>query len=98
MAFSYALSKILPLLVSPLGIALFLLILCLITRRRFPVFISGFLLCFFSLGLVSQSLWRLVEAPWQRRSAFQAPDADVIVVLSGGRHPAPGIDRSAEWE
>ena len=38
-----------------------------------------------------------MEAPWQRRSAFEAPEADAIVVLSGGRHPAPGSARLSEW-
>ena len=37
---------------------------------------AALLLWVFSLGLVSQSLWRLLEAPWQRRSALEAPQAD----------------------
>ena len=30
--------------------------------------------------------------------AMAAPRADAIVVLSGGRHPAPGVARVSEWE
>ena len=47
---------------------------------------------------MSQGLWRWLEAPWQRRAATTAPRADAIVVLSGGRHPAPGAVRVSEWE
>ena len=47
--------------------------------------------------MVSQRLWCWLTAPWQLRSAIEAPQADVIVVLSGGRHPAPGPARLSEW-
>ena len=50
---------------------------------------AALLLWVFSLGLVSQGLWRWLEAPWERRTALEAPQADAIVVLSGVRHPAP---------
>ena len=39
-----------------------------------------------------------MEAPWQRRSAFDAPQADATVVLSGGRYPAPGPARVSEFK
>tara|TARA_Y100001968_G_scaffold167801_1_gene153648 strand:- start:1464 stop:2060 length:597 start_codon:yes stop_codon:yes gene_type:complete len=39
-----------------------------------------------------------VEYPWQRLDESQAPKADAIVVLSsGGRHPAPGEANIVEW-
>lgn len=94
----YLLSKILPLAVLPLGLSLILLFVGLIGRWRWPVITALLSLWIFSLGLVSQSLWRLLEAPWQRRSVTVAPSADAIVVLSGGRHPAPGAARVSEWE
>ena len=93
----YSLSKLLPLALLPLGFSLTLLVVGLVGRWRWPVVTAALLLWVFSLGVVSQSLWRLLEAPWQRRSAFEAPEADVIVVLSGGRHPAPGPARLSEW-
>ena len=74
----FLLSKLLPLLVLPLGLALLLLLLWL-----------------FNTGLVAQMLWRLVEWPWQRRAADHAPQADAIVVLSGGRRTAPGPARAS---
>ena len=94
---AYLLSKLLPLAVLPLGLSLILLIVGLIGRWRWPVLTALFLLWVFSLGLVSQGLWRWLEAPWQRRAATAAPRADAIVVLSGGRHPAPGAARVSEW-
>jgi uncharacterized SAM-binding protein YcdF (DUF218 family) len=94
---AYFLSKLLPLAVLPLGISLILLAVGWICRWRWPVFTAMSLLWVFCLGLVSQGLWRWLEAPWQRRSATAAPRADAIVVLSGGRHPAPGAARVSEW-
>ena len=94
---AYFLSKFLPLALLPLGLSLALLVVGLIGRWRWPVITAALLLWVFSLGLVSQSLWRWLEAPWQRRSALEAPQADAIVVLSVGRHPAPGSARLSEW-
>ena len=94
---AYLLSKLLPLAVLPLGLSLILLVVGLIGRWRWPVIASLLLMWVFSLGLVSQGLWRWLETPWQRRAATAAPRADAIVVLSGGRHPAPGGARVSEW-
>ena len=94
---AYILSKLLPLAVLPLGLSLILLVVGLIGRWRWPVITASLLLWVFSLGLVSQSLWRWLEAPWQRQRAMDAPQADAIVVLSGGRHPSPGAARVSEW-
>ena len=60
---AFLLSKLLPLLVLPLGLALLLLLLGLICRRRWPVGIAFLLLWLFSTGLVSQMLWRVLERP-----------------------------------
>ena len=95
---AYLLTKLLPLALLPLGLSLILLVVGLIGRWRWPVIAAALLLWVFSLGLVSQSLWRWLETPYQRRSALEAPQADAIVVLSGGRHPAPGPARLSEWE
>ena len=64
---AYFLSKILPLVILPLGLSLILLLVGLIGRWRWPVITAVLMLWFFSLGLVSQSLWRWLEGPWQRR-------------------------------
>ena len=94
---AYILSKLLPLALLPLGLSLILLLLGLLARWRWPVITALLLLWVFSLGLVSQGLWRWLEAPWTRQPAAAAPSADAIVVLSGGRHPAPGSARVSEW-
>ena len=96
---------LLPLLVLPLGLALLLLLLGLTRRRRGPVLLAVVVLWLFSTGLVAQMLWRLAEWPRQRRAADYAPQADAIVVLSGGRrvrHPAQpgpvnGMTRIVSW-
>ena len=93
----YLLSKLLPLALLPLGFSLILLVVGLIGRWRWPVITAVVLLWVCSLGLVSQTLWRWLEAPWQRTTAAEAPSAQAIVVLSGGRHPAPGAARVSEW-
>ena len=94
---SYLLSKLLPLAVLPLGLSLILLLVGLIGRWRWPVITAVVLLWICSLGLVSQTLWRWLESPWQRKAVDAAPAADAIVVLSGARHPAPGLARLSEW-
>ena len=56
------------------------------------------LLWTFSIGLVADLLWKLVEYPWQRIDENDAPNADAIIVLSGGGiHQAPGKAKVYEW-
>lgn len=95
---TYWFSKLLPLALLPLGLALLLLLVGLIGRWRWPVITAILLLWICSLGVVSQMLWRWLEAPWQRKSIQTASIADAIVVLSGARHPAPGKERVSEWQ
>ena len=90
-------SKILPLFLLPLGLSLVFIFFCLLSGRRRFVVLAFFMLWFSSLGIVSQSLWRLLEFPWQRRHFSEAPFADAIVVLSSGLHPAPGPLQMIEW-
>ncbi len=93
----YILSKVLPLCFLPLGFSLLLNLFGLFKQKRYPFFISISFLWFFSLGIVSQLLWCYLESPLIRSTASQAQAADAIVVLSGGRHPAPGPARVSEW-
>ena len=95
---TYLLSKLLPLAFMPLGLTLLLLVLCFIGRWRWPLVTATLLLWVFSLGLVDQFLWRMLEYPWKRRSVLDVRQADAIVVLSGARHPAPGVSRVSEWD
>ncbi|MFN9644409.1 MAG: YdcF family protein [Cyanobacteriota bacterium] len=93
----FVLSKLLPLLVLPLGVTLLLLALGLIRRRWWPVRGSFALLWLMATPLTAQGLWRLVERPWQPLRPETLPTAAAIVVLGGGRHPAPGPLRRSEW-
>ena len=93
----YLLSKLLPLALLPLGCSLILLLVGLIGRWRWPVITAVVQLWVCSLGLVSQTLWRWLGVPWPRTTVAAAPSAKAIVVLSGGRHPAPGAAMVSEW-
>jgi len=52
----------------------------------------------FSIGFVSDLLWKLVEYPYQRIDENSAPAADAIVVLSStGLTKTPGKGTIIEW-
>ncbi len=100
----FLLTKILPLLVLPLGLALLLLLWGVVRGSRWPAAAALALLALFSVPLTGEALWRWLEWPHQRRSAAavlaaasaSAPPA-AVVVLGGGRHAAPGSARISEW-
>ena len=85
--------KILPLFLSPLGLALICLFCAILFRkRRF----SGFallILWFGSLPVVSQTLLEKLEQGREISSADAVPKADVIVVLSGMLRAVSSGDR-----
>ena len=85
------LSKTLPLLVYPLGLACILVVLALITYRhaRFQRLVLLLTLLFLWLGStrwLAYSLARSLE--WQILSPALVPHADVIIVLGGGTEAA----------
>jgi uncharacterized SAM-binding protein YcdF (DUF218 family) len=98
----FLLSKLLPLLLLPLGLALLLLLWAVLRGARVPVVAALAILWVFSTPLTAQGLWRWLERPYQRLSApallgrRPAPVAGVVV-LGTGRHPAPGPARASEW-
>jgi uncharacterized SAM-binding protein YcdF (DUF218 family) len=55
------------------------------------------LLWLLATPLTAQGLWRLMERPWQPLRPQTMPNAAAIVVLGGGRHPAPGPLRRTDW-
>jgi uncharacterized SAM-binding protein YcdF (DUF218 family) len=85
------LSKLLPLLIYPLGLACLLLLALLVLRRR-PRWVLGLgvaALLLLWLGgnrLVSMALVRSLE--WQYLPPAELPQAPVIVLLGGGEEPA----------
>jgi asparagine synthase (glutamine-hydrolysing) len=96
----FLLSKVLPLLVLPLGLVLLLLLWGASRGSRWPGLTALALLWVFATPLTAEGLWRWLERPYQRRSAAavlrQARPA-AVVVLGTGRHPAPGPTRASEW-
>ena len=94
---TYFLSKLLPLIFSPLGIVLTLL-LVFIFRRKVKFIYSAFIfLIILSNGLFADILWRLLEYPWKRLDYSLVAPSDGIVVLSSGRHLPPGDTKIIEW-
>ena len=93
----YLLSKFLPLIFSPLGIVLILLIVFIIRKKIKFIYSAFIFLVFFSNGILADSLWRLLEYPWKRLDYSALNSADGIVVLSSGRHLPPGKTKIIEW-
>ena len=77
------LHKILPLLVSPIMLVIYLLILGIITKSKKINFIVIFILFFFSLPFVSKKLTYYLEADYRPILISDIDKADAIVVLSG---------------
>lgn len=91
------LSKFLPLLVLPIGITLLMLMFGLIRGRRAWIVGAAVFLWFCSIPAVGNTLARRMESGAVRIAAVDAPTADAIVVLSGGRVVAPGPAQVSEW-
>ncbi len=94
----YLISKLLPLFLLPLGIALILSILKVLFKVKKADILSITILYIFSLGIVSEKFWEWIEYPWQRLKVEQIENGDAIVVLSGGgKVLAPGKANIYEW-
>ena len=65
----FLLSKLLPLLLLPLGLALLLLLWAAMRRRRAPLLAALGILWLFGTPLTAEALWRWLERPYQRQSA-----------------------------
>ena len=94
----FLLSKLLPLLLLPLGVALLLLLWGVLRRRRWPAIAALAVLWLSSTPLIAEGLWRWLERPYVRQStAAVLAGTAAVVVLGGGRHAAPGPARESEW-
>lgn len=85
------LSKLLPLLIYPLGLGCFLLVLVLLINRKrvwksWPVIVALALLLLASNRWVSYALARTLE--WQNLPPETTPQAEVIILLGGGTESA----------
>lgn len=93
----FYLSKILPVLVLPLGVVLLLMVVVIIWKRRWVSVVALVLLYVASLPLTGRLLLGWVESGMERLPAGAAEKADAIVVLSEGRTLAPGTARISKW-
>jgi uncharacterized SAM-binding protein YcdF (DUF218 family) len=91
------LHKILPVFLLPVGLTLILVIAGLLFKRRSFIWLGFFVLWLSSTPLIGDFLFRNAEAWAERTLAIEAPQADAIVVLSGGRVVAPGVAAVSEW-
>lgn len=94
-------NEALPTLLLPLGLTLLLLLLALLTRRRWPVLLAFTLLYASSTPLIGRALMRAVVGDQVHGTvaAGIAAEANAIVVLSSRRPLAPSADGTAvsEW-
>jgi uncharacterized SAM-binding protein YcdF (DUF218 family) len=77
------LHKLLPLIVSPLGLVSFLLLISILIRRRGPAAVGLLLLLVSALPLTGDRLWEALEADYPYRPIESVENADAVVVLSG---------------
>ena len=89
--------KILPIFLLPVGATLLMVLAGLLFRRRALVWTGLAILWLSSTPLVSGLAVRAAEGWAERGLAADAPEADAIVVLSGGRVVAPGRAAVSEW-
>ncbi len=89
--------KMLPLLVSPLGLALAFLLLALVVRKRWPILGAVVVLCAFSTQWVADRLFAYVEGPGPKLAVQTLPKVDAIVVLSGMLATPAAVPNGYEW-
>ena len=77
------LHKLLPLIVSPLGLLVALVLLSFVLRRRWPAAIGMAVLIVCSLPLTGDRLWAVLESDYPYRPVESIESADAVVVLSG---------------
>ena len=77
------LNKILPIIVSPLGLIIFLSIIGIFKKKTLPMLMALTLLIFFSLPIVSGHLTKFLERDYKSFSPHDITAADTVVVLSG---------------
>lgn len=94
----YLISKLLPLFFLPLGLGLIFIIIGTLKKRRKVLWFGTLIIFIFSLGIISENLWTLIEKPWRRISANNSQNADAIVVLSGSLNPVPSLEKIIEWK
>jgi uncharacterized SAM-binding protein YcdF (DUF218 family) len=91
------LHKFLPMFLLPTGLIILLLAASLLWRKRSLTLLALVIFTLASNPWFSDGLMQSIEGSQQRSNAAKAPQADAVVVLSGGRVLAPGPDAISEW-
>ena len=76
-------NKILPIIVSPLGLIIILLFFGVFRKRMLPSMIALILLIILSLPIVSRQLIKLLEQNYRPTTPNETARADTVIVLSG---------------
>ena len=76
-------NKILPIIISPLGLITILLVLGIFRKKMWPLLIALMLLIILSLPFVSRQLIKFLEQDYTLISPNNVDTADTVVVLSG---------------
>ena len=95
---TYLISKLLPLIFSPLGLVIIFLFLFIFRKKTKFIYSALIFLFVFSNGIFSGVLMKFLEFPWKRIDYSSLNYADGIVVLSTGRHLPPGNTNIIEWQ
>ena len=77
------LHKLLPLIVSPLGLLISLMLIAVVLRRQWPVYWALVILLICSFPLTARSIWVGLESEYQYQPPTTVPQADAVLVLSG---------------
>ena len=77
------LHKLLPLIVSPLGLLISLMLLALLLRRQWPIYWAVLIVLVCSFPLTARSVWVGLESEYQYQPPTTLPKADAVLVLSG---------------
>ena len=77
------LNKILPIIVSPLGLITILLFLGIFRKKMLPSVIGLIILMLLSLPIVSNHLIKLLEQNYTYSTPNEIASADTVIVLSG---------------
>jgi uncharacterized SAM-binding protein YcdF (DUF218 family) len=76
-------NKILPIIVSPLGLIIILLLFGIFRKKMWPLLIALVLLIILSLPIVSRQLIKFLEQGYTLISPNNVDTADTVIVLSG---------------
>jgi uncharacterized SAM-binding protein YcdF (DUF218 family) len=77
------LHKLLPLIVSPLGVVVLLILMSVMAKRRGPAVLALAVLLVCALPATERMVWRGLESDYPYQEVASAPATDAIIVLSG---------------